>query len=141
MVQDEDAADAHLQAMGWPSGLFCPHRGAVEGIPSLVGDIHCVGLCQCNACRQHFRLMIGTLKRSHVPLLSWVPDFHLIAASKIGRLGPPAPSYAERHLQSGLVHGPPHPRGDDECEAGKAETPTPSAQRQGSPPLKRDLYK
>ncbi len=85
MFHDEDAARAHLEALRWPSGATCPHCGSVEGITELKGKTTRPGLRQCNACRQHFTVTVGTvMERSHVPLHKWVLAFHLMAASKKG---------------------------------------------------------
>ncbi len=85
MFRDEDAARAHLEALRWPNGPTCPHCGLVEGITELQGKTTRPGLRQCNACRQHFTVTVGTvMERSHVPLHKWVLAFHLMAASKKG---------------------------------------------------------
>jgi transposase-like protein len=82
---DEAAARAHIEAIRWPNGPFCPHCGATDNIRKLEGKSHRPGLHQCNACREHFTVMVGTvMERSHVPLHKWVLGFHLMAASKKG---------------------------------------------------------
>ena len=85
IFHDEDKARAHLEALRWPNGPVCPHCGSVEGIKRLEGKSHRAGLHQCNACREHFTVTVGSvMERSHVPLHKWVLAFHLMAASKKG---------------------------------------------------------
>lgn len=85
IFHDEDKAREHLEALRWPHGPTCPHCGAVEGITRLQGKSHRPGLYQCNQCREHFTVTVGTvMERSHVALQKWVLAFHLMAASKKG---------------------------------------------------------
>jgi len=82
---DEDKAREHLEMLRWPNGPFCPHCGDAEKITRLEGKSHRPGLHQCNACRQHFTVTVGTLfERSHIPLHKWLLAFHLMSASKKG---------------------------------------------------------
>jgi transposase-like protein len=82
---DETKAREHLETLRWPNGAFCPHCGATEKITRLDGESHRPGLHQCNACRQHFTVTVGTLfERSHIPLHKWLMAFHLMSASKKG---------------------------------------------------------
>jgi len=85
IFNDEAAARAHLEAIRWPNGPFCPHCGEAENVKRLAGESHRPGLHQCNSCRQHFTVTVGTvMERSHIPLHKWVLGFHLMAASKKG---------------------------------------------------------
>ncbi len=85
IFSDENAAREHLELIRWPDGPFCPHCGSVENIRRLQGKSHRPGLYQCNACREHFTVMVGSvMERSHIPLPKWVLGFHLMAASKKG---------------------------------------------------------
>lgn len=85
IFHDEDAARAHMEAIRWPNGPFCPHCGAVEGITRLAGKSHRDGLHQCNQCRGHFTVTNGSvMEHSHIPLHKWVLGFHLMAASETG---------------------------------------------------------
>ncbi len=86
IFHDEGAARAHLEAIRWPNGPTCPHCGALtENITRLEGGSHRPGLFQCNACRGHFTVQVGSvMERSHIPLAKWVLGFHLMAASKKG---------------------------------------------------------
>jgi transposase-like protein len=85
IFHDEEAARAHMEAIRWPNGPFCPHCGSTENITRLEGKSHRPGLHQCNACRGHFTVTNGTvMERSHIPLHKWVLGFHLMAASKKG---------------------------------------------------------
>jgi transposase-like protein len=82
---DDNAAREHLEAILWPDGPVCPHCGSVENIKRLKGKSHRPGLHQCNSCRGHFTVMVGTvLERSKIPLHKWVLGFQLIASSKKG---------------------------------------------------------
>lgn len=82
---NEAKARAHLEALRWPDGPFCPHCGEAESVTRLNGKSHRPGLHQCNSCREHFSVTVGTLfERSHIPLHKWLLAFHLIAASKKG---------------------------------------------------------
>jgi transposase-like protein len=82
---DNDAAREHLEALRWPSGAFCPHCGEADNVTRLEGASHRAGLHQCNSCRQHFTVTVGTLfERSHIPLNKWLLAFHLMASSKKG---------------------------------------------------------
>lgn len=87
IFHDEDKARAHLEALRWPDGPVCPHCGnsEPETIKRLEGKSHRPGLFQCNACREHFTVTVGTvMERSHIPLHKWVMAFHLMNASKKG---------------------------------------------------------
>ncbi|RXF73872.1 IS1595 family transposase [Hansschlegelia zhihuaiae] len=87
IFHDNDKAREHLEAIRWENGLYCPHCGNADetSIHKLQGKSHRPGLFQCNACRQHFTVTVGTvMERSKVPLAKWVLGFHLMAASKKG---------------------------------------------------------
>ena len=85
MFHDEDKARAHLEAIRWPDGPYCPHCGEAENVRKLNGKSHRPGLHQCNACREHFTVTVGTvMERSKIPLAKWVLAFHLMCASKKG---------------------------------------------------------
>jgi transposase-like protein len=87
IFHDNDAAREHLESLRWADGVYCPHCGnADEGsIHKLAGKSHRPGLFQCNACRQHFTVTVGSvMERSKIPLCKWVLGFHLMAASKKG---------------------------------------------------------
>ncbi|HZQ12686.1 MAG TPA: IS1595 family transposase [Pseudolabrys sp.] len=87
IFHDENAARAHMERLRWPEGPICPHCGNSdqEAIKRLDGESHRPGLFQCNACREHFTVTVGTvMERSHIPLHKWVLAFHLMNASKKG---------------------------------------------------------
>lgn len=87
IFNDEDAAREHLESIRWEHGVYCPHCGNTDEatIRKLDGKSHRPGLRQCNACRQHFTVTVGTvMERSKIPLRKWVLGFHLYAASKKG---------------------------------------------------------
>jgi len=82
---NENAAREFLENERWPDGAFCPHCGSVENIKKLEGKSHRAGLHQCNECRQHFTVTVGTLfEGSHVPLHKWLLAMHLLSSSKKG---------------------------------------------------------
>ena len=85
IFNDPEKAREHLEAIRWPSGPVCPHCG-VEGEATLLkGKSHRSGMYQCNACREPFSVLVGTvMERSHIPLNKWVLGFHLMASSKKG---------------------------------------------------------
>jgi transposase-like protein len=87
IFNDEDKAREHLESIRWADGVYCPHCGNTDGetIHRLKGKSTRPGLFQCNACRQHFTVTVGTvMERSKIPLTKWVLGFHLYAASKKG---------------------------------------------------------
>jgi len=87
IFHDTDAAREHLEAIRWEHGVFCPHCGNTDpaSIHKLAGKSTRPGLFQCNACREHFTVTVGTvMERSKIPLPKWVLGFHLYAASKKG---------------------------------------------------------
>jgi len=87
IFHDEDAARAHLEAIRWPDGPYCPHCGNSDParIRKLAGKSTRPGLHQCNECREHFTVTVGTvMERSKIPLHKWVAAFHMMNASKKG---------------------------------------------------------
>lgn len=87
IFHDDQAARRHLEAIRWPEGPNCPHCGNSDGktIKRLEGKSHRPGLFQCNACREHFTVTVGTvMERSHIAIHKWVLAFHLMNASKKG---------------------------------------------------------
>jgi transposase-like protein len=87
IFNDNDKAREHLETLRWEHGVYCPHCGNADEatLRRLEGKSHRPGLYQCNACRQHFTVTVGTvMERSKIPLAKWVLGFHLMAASKKG---------------------------------------------------------
>ena len=85
IFHDVTKAREYLEAVRWPDGPFCPHCGDTENVKRLKGKSHRPGLHQCNGCRGHFTVTVGTLyERSKVPLHKWLLATHLICASKKG---------------------------------------------------------
>ncbi|MCH7540274.1 MAG: IS1595 family transposase [Proteobacteria bacterium] len=85
IFHNEAKARKCLESVRWPDGPYCPHCGEYEKVHKLRGKSHRPGLHQCNSCRKHFTVMVGTLyERSHVPLHKWLLATHLICASKKG---------------------------------------------------------
>ena len=85
LFASDDKARSHLETLRWPRGPVCPHCGGTEKITRLEGNSHRPGLHQCNDCREHFTVTVGTLfERSHIPLHKWLFAFHLMTSSKKG---------------------------------------------------------
>jgi transposase-like protein len=87
IFNNNDKAREHLESLRWEHGVYCPHCGNADEatLHRLEGKSHRPGLYQCNACRQHFTVTVGTvMERSKIPLAKWVLGFHLMAASKKG---------------------------------------------------------
>jgi transposase-like protein len=87
IFSNDEAARRHLEKIRWPDGVVCPHCGNADQakIKKLKGKSHRPGLYQCNECREHFTVTVGTvMERSHIPLSKWVYAFHLMASSKKG---------------------------------------------------------
>jgi transposase-like protein len=155
IFHDEGAARAHMEAIRWPNGPFCPHCGSVEGVSRLQGKSHRPGLHQCNACRGHFTVTNGTvMERSHVPLHKWVLGFHLMAASKKGvsahqlhrmlDVTYKTAWFMSHRIREAMRDPNPSPLGGegevvegDEAYHGKKETPTSSPHRRGRPYIKK----
>lgn len=159
IFHNEDKARAHLEAIRWADGVYCPHCGNASetSIHRLEGKSTRPGLFQCNECRQHFTVTVGTImERSKIPLAKWVLGFHLMAASKKGM------SAHQLHRMLGVTYktawfmahrireamkedvassGPLGGEGKtveaDETYIGKRETPRVSAARKGRPFTKK----
>ena len=122
---------------------------------SLDGKSHRAGLHQCNACRNHFTVTVGSvMERSHVPLHKWVLAFHLMAASKKGysahqlhrTIGVTYKTawFMAHRIREAMTVSDPTPLGGegkiveaDEAYHGKREVPIVSAQRGNRPYTKR----
>lgn len=159
IFNDEDKARQHLEAIRWADGVYCPHCGNTDGetIHRLKGKSTRPGLFQCNACRQHFTVTVGTvMERSKIPLTKWVLGFHLYAASKKGMsahqlhrmLGVTyktawfmahriREAMKEDVASSGPIGGDGKTVEADETYIGKRETPRVSAARKGRPFTKK----
>jgi transposase-like protein len=82
---DEEKAREYLELLRWKGKPVCPKCGESEKITKLKGKSHRPGLYQCNGCRQHFTVTVGTLfEDSHIKLHKWLLAFHLMASSKKG---------------------------------------------------------
>ncbi|MGH6791370.1 MAG: IS1595 family transposase [Methyloceanibacter sp.] len=151
---NDDAARRHLEKIRWPDGPTCPHCGNADKakITALKGQSHRPGLYQCNECREHFTVTVGSvMERSHIPLSKWVYAFHLMAASKKGvsahqlhrMLGITYKSawfMAHRIREAMRPNGAASPLGGegkiveaDETYYGKQENPRPAKSRRGRP--------
>jgi transposase-like protein len=78
----EDAAQAHLEALRWSRGRFCPHC-ETSYRTSLVGcRTRRVRLYYCNECRRQFTATVGTIfENSHVPIRRWFLAIYLLGLS------------------------------------------------------------
>jgi transposase-like protein len=82
---DVTAAREHLERTRWPNGPICPHCGVVNEATYVGGKAAREGCYQCNACREQFSVMVGTVfERSKVPLNKWLLASFLMASSKKG---------------------------------------------------------
>jgi transposase-like protein len=80
---NETAAIAHLEAIVWPQGPFCPRCGGFDRITPVKGGR--AGLRRCGPCKREFTVTVGTIfERSHVKLHKWFQAAHLMASSKKG---------------------------------------------------------
>ena len=85
IFHNETKARAHLEALRWTDGRYCPHCGEAEQTSPVKGKSHRPGLYYCLSCKGQFTVTVGTLlERSKVPLHKWALAFHLMAASKKG---------------------------------------------------------
>ena len=87
VFEDEAKAREWLEAHLWPKGPVCPHCGTENEATLIAGKKHAHrdGLYMCNACREQFTIMVGTVfERSHVPLNKWLYVAFLMCASKKG---------------------------------------------------------
>jgi transposase-like protein len=85
IFNDEDSARVYFEGIRWPNGPVCPHCGVVNEATLVHGKSHRPGMYQCNACREPFTVMIGSvMESSHVPLHKWALAFRLMASSKKG---------------------------------------------------------
>ena len=85
IFHDEAKARAHLEALQWADGRYCPHCGEAERTSPVKGKSHRPGLYYCLSCKKQFTVTVGTLlERSKIPLHKWVLAFHLLSASKKG---------------------------------------------------------
>src|SRR5665213_378367 len=83
---DEAAARAHWEAIRWPDGKpTCPHCGVLGESRPLAGKSIGPGLFYCEACKDKFTVLTGTVyERSHIPLHKWLLAFRLLVSSKKG---------------------------------------------------------
>ncbi len=160
IFHDEDKAREHLEKIRWPNGPWCPHCGNAypEKITKLQGESHRKGLHQCNECREHFTVTVGSvMESSHIPLHKWVLGFHLMASSKKGvsahqlwrtlGLGSYRTAWFLAHrirecmknevAKSGPIGGEGKTVEIDETYHGKLETPRINPQRKGRPFTKK----
>lgn len=85
IFHDETKARAHLEALRWADGRYCPHCGEAEQTSPVKGKSHRPGLYYCLSCKKQFTVTVGSLlERSKIPLHKWVMAFHLMSASKKG---------------------------------------------------------
>ncbi len=84
-LQNEEAAYAWVEAHVWPEGPTCPHCGEKHRVSKMQGKATRKGLYKCYACRQQFRVTVGTIfEKSHVALHLWLQAFYLLCGSKKG---------------------------------------------------------
>jgi transposase-like protein len=149
---DTDKAREWLEAYRWPTGAYCPHCGAVDGVSRMGGTGHRPGLMYCRACKGQFTVLTGSvMESSHIPLPKWVLAIRLMTSSKKGvsahqvhrSLGITYKSawFLCHRIREAMRDENPAPIGGegkiveaDEAYHGKRETPrAPSPQRKGRP--------
>ena len=112
-LQDEQAAYDWVEAHVWPDGPVCPHCGSVERISKMAGKTTRFGLYKCYACRQPFKVKVGTIfEKSHVPMHLWLQAFFLMASSKKGISANQLHRTLGVTLKSAWFMSPSHPRSD-----------------------------
>ena len=80
---NEAAAIAHLEALVWSDGPYCPRCGGFDRITPVKGGR--AGLRRCGPCKREFTVTVGTVfERSHIKLHKWFQAAHLMASSKKG---------------------------------------------------------
>lgn len=154
IFHDEEAARAHLEAVRWANGVFCPHCGSFD-CHRLETGTHRAGLFYCRDCRGQFSVTVGTVfERSHVPLHKWVLANYLMNASKKGisahqlhrtiKVTYKTAWFMAMRIRESMANPNPAPLGGpgkiveaDEAYHGKKETPTPSRHRRGAPYIKK----
>src|SRR5215211_5069508 len=110
---DPNATAEYLASIRSANGVVCPKCGESEREPyRLKGQKR--RLWKCRACRKQFTVTVGTIFESS-PYPSPQVAARLLPALLLeeGDERPSAPPYARRHLQDGLVHVPPRPRGHE----------------------------
>jgi len=85
IFHDKEKARAHLEALRWADGRYCPHCGEAENTSFVRGKKHRPGLYYCNSCKKQFTVTVGTVyERSKVPLHKWLLATHLLCSTKKG---------------------------------------------------------
>lgn len=79
----EEAAVAHLTAIRWANGKFCPLCGNAD--ESRIGTLTTTGQHKCYVCREKFSIKVGTIfQDTKVPLRKWFAAVWLITSHKKG---------------------------------------------------------
>jgi transposase-like protein len=85
IFNDDNAARAHFEAIHWPNGRICPHRGSVGNSVQLKGKSTRAGSYKCRDCEKVLTVTIGTIcERGHIPLRKWLSASRPICISKNG---------------------------------------------------------
>ncbi|MCC6946885.1 MAG: IS1595 family transposase [Bradyrhizobiaceae bacterium] len=152
---DEQAAYKWVEARIWPDGPICPHCGGVDRIGKLKGKSTRIGTYKCYQCRKPFTVKVGTVfESSHIPIHKWLQAIALMSSSKKGistnqlwrilGVSLKAAWFMSHRIREAMRDGSLTPMGGsgvpieiDETYFGRMETPRPSPQRRGRPPLKR----
>lgn len=80
---DEASAVAHLTAIRWADGKFCPLCGNADA--SRIGTLKTTGQHKCYACRQKFSIKVGTIfQDSKISLRKWFAAIWMITSHKKG---------------------------------------------------------
>ena len=80
---DEASAVAHLTAIRWANGKFCPLCGNTN--EAKIGTLSTTGQHKCYECRQKFSIKVGTIfQDTKVPLRKWFAAVWMITSHKKG---------------------------------------------------------
>src|SRR5260370_11176968 len=90
VISDEAKAFELVERIRWPSGPYCPHWGAADGVYVLGGvkdkkGRARQGLKKCGHCRKQFTVRVGSIfEDSPIPLGKWLLAIHLMCSPKKG---------------------------------------------------------
>ena len=108
--RDDSEARKVLEGILWPDGPVCPHCGVIDHAYATKR----AGVYRCaeKECRKDFTVTMKTvMERSKIALHKWLQAFHLMCSSKKGVSAHQLHRTLGHHLQGGMVHGAPYPRG------------------------------
>ena len=82
---NEKAAFEYLESVLWQDGPECPHCGVCDRASKMKGKATRIGLWKCYACREQFRVTVGTVfEHLRLPLHKALQAAYLMSSSKKG---------------------------------------------------------